>query len=287
VTAALGAVLAVEVPVSQIVAPPSPPSALAELLAAGALRLELTGRRADVVLADPGRRNAQTPDTWRAFAAAGEWLHDKADVVVLRAEGPSFSAGLDRRAFSPEGIPGGFSLTQLAALGDAEFDAQIARYQDGFAVWSAGPFLTVAAVQGHAVGAGFQLALACDLRIAADDVRFSMREPALGLVPDLGGTHPLVAAVGYARALELCASARWVTAEEALPIGLVQQVVPVAELAAATDALVGALLANPAGAVLATRAVLHGAQQRTADQQRAVERAAQRGRIQELARAFG
>ena len=76
------------------------------------------------------------------------------------------------------------------------------------------------------MGAGFQLALACDLRVAADDARFCMREPALGLVPDLAGTKPLVELVGYARALEMCATARWVAAAEAARIGLVDAVVP-------------------------------------------------------------
>ncbi len=70
-------------------------------------------------------------------------------------------------------------------------------------------------MQGYAIGAGFQLALACDLRVLADDARFTMREPALGLVPDLTGTKPLVELVGYSRALEICATARWVAADEA------------------------------------------------------------------------
>ena len=62
--------------------------------------------------------------------------------------------------------------------------------------------VSIASVQGHAIGAGFQLALACDLRVMADDALLSMRETSLGLVPDLGGTQPLVDVVGYARALE-------------------------------------------------------------------------------------
>ena len=207
--------------------------------------------------------------------------------MVLRAEGPSFCAGLDRRAFTPAGIPGELSLFTIAALPDAEADAAIAAFQDGFTVWSAGPFLTVAAVQGHAVGGGFQLALACDLRIAADDARFAMREPALGIVPDLGGTGALVDAVGYARALEICATARWVEAAEAAAIGLVQAVVPAGALATATDELVGAILANPAGAVLATRALLRGAGGRSPDERRAAERTAQLRRLHALASGRG
>lgn len=262
----------------------STPAALLNELAAAGLRLEQTGRRADVVLCVPDRRNAQTPATWRALAAAGTWLIGRVDVVVIRAEGASFSAGLDRRAFTPDGIPGEPGLFQLAALDDAELDARIAGYQDGFSIWSAAPFLSIAAVQGHAVGAGFQLALACDLRLAADDAQFAMKEPSLGLVPDLGGTGPLVAAVGYPRALEICATGRWVPAEEAARLGLVQAVVAVDELPAETDRWVAQLLAVPAAAVQATKPLLRDAATRDPDAQRAAERRAQAGRLRDLVR---
>jgi len=204
--------------------------------------------------------------------------------VVLRGEGPSFSAGLDRRAFTPGGIPGEPSLFDLAALEPDELDAAIASYQAGFTVWSQGPFVSVAAVQGHAVGAGFQLALACDVRIAADDARFAMREPTLGLVPDLGGTGALVDAVGSARAVDICATARWVEADEAERIGLAQVIVPADDLWAATDRFVGAVLANPAAAVLATTSLLRGASRRSADERLAAERLAQGERLRALAR---
>jgi enoyl-CoA hydratase/carnithine racemase len=143
--------------------------------------------------------------------------------------------------------------------------------------------VSIAAVQGSAVGAGFQLALACDIRIAADDARFAMREPALGLVPDLGGTAALVDAVGFARAVEICATARWVDAAEAERIGLVQAVVPPTELAAAVDTLAEAVLANPPGAVRATRALLATAASRDRPEQRAAERSAQGDRLRALA----
>lgn len=265
---------------------PSPvtvPATVRSLLEQADLRVELKGRRADVVLDAPGRRNVQTPATWRALAAVGSWLPAVADVVVLRAEGPSFSAGLDRQAFTPEGIPGEPGLFQLAAMAPAELDSRIDGYQQAFSCWSADEFVTVAAVQGHAVGAGFQLALACDLRVAADDARFAMRETSLGLVPDLGGTSPLVAAVGYPRALEICASGRWVEADEALRLGIVEQVAPVAELRVAVDALVGALLAAPRGSLLATKSLLRDAPGRTPARQRAAERAAQAELIRDLA----
>ncbi|HET9657610.1 MAG TPA: enoyl-CoA hydratase/isomerase family protein, partial [Kineosporiaceae bacterium] len=235
------------------------PAEVRSLLGPAQVRVQVEGRRADVVLDAPERRNSQSPATWRALAAVGAWLPSVCDVAVLRAEGPSFSAGLDRRAFTPEGIAGEPGLLQLAGLPPAEVDRIIDGFQRAFTCWAGDGFVTVAAVQGHAVGAGFQLALACDLRIAADDAMFAMRETSLGLVPDLAGTSPLVAAVGYPRALEICATGRWVPAEEALRLGLVQQVVPVGGLAAAVDQLAGALLAAPRDALLATRTLLRDA----------------------------
>jgi enoyl-CoA hydratase/carnithine racemase len=255
---------------------------LSHVLDGTTLRVIVSGRRADVVLDDPQRRNPQTPRTWLALAAAAEWLDDRVDVVVLRATGPSFSAGLDRGAFSPQGLPGEPGLVQLAALPEDEIDPVIATFQRGFSLWSDSHFLSIAAVQGHAIGAGFQLALAADLRIAADDVQLAMREPTLGLVPDLGGTKPLVDAVGYPRALEICATGRAVGAAEALALGLVQRVVPAAGLTQAVDETVQALLAADMGAILATRALLRDAGGRDGEQQRAAERAAQIGRLRVL-----
>jgi enoyl-CoA hydratase/carnithine racemase len=119
-----------------------------------------------------------------------------------------------------------------------------------------------------------------------DDVAFCMKESALGLVPDLTGTKPLVDSVGYARALEICATARTVGAAEALQIGLATVVCPVAELDAATADLVAALTAPAAGAVQETKALLLGAAERTLDEQRRYEREAQTRRFRELSRTM-
>ncbi|GMA25888.1 hypothetical protein GCM10025864_36470 [Luteimicrobium album] len=124
--------------------------------------------------------------------------------------------------------------------------------------------MTVAVVQGHAVGAGFQLALACDLRVLADDARLSLREVSLGLVPDLGGTKPLVELAGPARALEIAATGRWVDAAEAERIGLANVVAGADALDDAVRDLVASLLAPPAGAVRAVTGLMRGAAERTA-----------------------
>ena len=134
------------------------------------------------------------------------------------------------------------------------------------------------------MGAGLQLALACDLRIVTDDVSLSMKETTLGLVPDLGGTQPLVDCIGYARALELCVTGRAMGAAEAVASGLALRSVPVEELAEATDALVESLLVAPLGAVQATKALLLSASRNDYPTQLAAERAAQAGRITALAR---
>ena len=219
---------------------------------------------------------------WRALTQLGGNLPGETRVVVLAADGPSFSAGLDRAMFAG-GIPGEPTLGQLAALPEAEVDAQIAQYQSAFTWWRETDAVTVAAVQGHAVGAGFQLALACDLRIVSDDVAFAMRETSLGLVPDLGGTGPLVAAVGYPRALEICGTGRWVHAGEAVSVGLAQACVPAEELSAATDDLVAALLAAPEAALRATKRLLLQAVDSPPTVQRQHERTAQFARLQDLA----
>ncbi len=258
----------------------------AESLAAAGLRLDVADEVATVTLDRPEARNAQTPATWRALATIGETLGDDVRVVVVRGEGPSFSSGLDRAMFGPEGLPGEPSLATLGSLGDKEIDETIAAFQAGFSWLREPEVVSVAAVQGHAVGAGFQLALACDLRVVADDARFAMRETSLGLVPDLGGTKPLVDAVGLSRALEICATGRWVEAGEARELGLATVVVPRQRLDASVADLVAALVEPLHGAVAGLKQLLVGAAERTYDDQLLAERVVQTERLRELARAM-
>ncbi|MDI9887929.1 enoyl-CoA hydratase/isomerase family protein [Streptomyces sp. HNM0645] len=247
------------------------------------VRLTVEDAVATVTLTNPAKRNAQSPALWRALVEAGRSLPGTVRVVVLRGEGKSFSAGLDRQAFTPEGFDGEPSFIDLARGSDAELDAVIAEYQEAFTWWRRNDIVSIAAVQGHAIGAGFQLALACDLRVVSQDVQFAMRETGLGLVPDLTGTHPLVSLVGYARALEICATGRFVHADEAERIGLANLAVAAGELDASARDLAAALLAAPRDAVIETKALLRGAQSRTYEDQRTAERAAQARRLRDLA----
>lgn len=193
-------------------------------------------------------------------------------MVVVRGEGPSFSAGIDLRLFTPEGVPGEGPVPSLT---DPGIEDWIGTCQEGF-TWLHDPgIVSVAAVRGHAIGAGFQLALACDMRVLADDAQLCMKEAALGLVPDLAGTKPLVDLVGLPRALELCLTARTVRADEAGRLGLAELVVPAADLDAAVSDLVAALLSPEPAVTRAVKELLAGAASRTLAGQAAAEREAQ------------
>lgn len=251
------------------------PDASPERLAAAGLRLELAGPVATVVLDRAERRNAQTPAMWHALADLGRSLAGGVRVVVLRGAGRSFSVGLDRAEFP--------ALAGLAARSDEELDLLLGSYQEAFGWLRRPDLVSIAAVHGDAVGAGWQLALACDLRLAAADARFTMAEVRHGLVPDLGGTKALVELAGYPRALELCLTGRRLAAAEAAALGLVELVVAPGELDAALADLVAALLAPPRDAVVETKALLARAAGRTRAEQLRAEREAQARRLRDLA----
>jgi len=253
-----------------------------ERLDRAGLAVEITGSVLAITLDKPDRRNSQTPRLWHTLAAIGEALPEDVRVVVVRGAGECFSAGIDTRLLAPDGLEGEDSVFELMQASDEQVLDTIDGYQRGF-VWLSDPrVISVAAVHGYAIGAGFQLALACDLRMVADDVRFCMKEPALGLVPDLAGTKALVELVGYSRALEICATARYVEADEAQQLGIATAVVPRAELDATTADLVEALLASNAGAVRETKGLLLGAGVRDLEEQRLAERQAQLRRFRDL-----
>jgi enoyl-CoA hydratase/carnithine racemase len=242
--------------------------------------LDISDAVATVTLSRAERRNAMTPAVWRGLAGVGAGLPARVRVVVIRGAGPSFSAGIDLRMFSAEGVPG---EDRLPSPADPGFEQWIAECQEGF-LWLRDPaIVSIAAVQGHAIGAGCQLALACDLRILADDAKLSIKEPALGLVPDLTGTKPLVDIVGLPRAIELCLTARTVSAAEAAELRLAELVVSAADLDGAVADLVAALLATDAEAARATKRLLAQAAANTLEQQAAAERreqaALQRARL--------
>ena len=247
---------------------------------AGWVRTSRDGAVLTVTLDRPDQLNAQTPATWSALAAIGASLDDDVRVVVLRGEGRAFSAGLDRSMFD---LSSSGTLADIVQLPHDEAQERIREYQAGFR-WLRSPgIVSVAAVQGHAIGAGMQLALACDLRVLADDAQLRLPEATLGLVPDLTGTSNLVELVGYSRAMEICLTGRAVKAAEAHAIGLANLVVPAADLDATVADLVAALIGPPVGASRATAALVRSAVRNDPATQDAAERAAQARRLAELA----
>ncbi|MEV0595201.1 enoyl-CoA hydratase/isomerase family protein [Nonomuraea cavernae] len=253
-----------------------------ETLAEIGLRFEVDGEIATITLDRPDKRNAQTFATWSALARIGDNLPEQVRVVVVQGEGPSFSAGIDLRMFTPEGVPGQGSFGSAARLDSASFGQRIKEAQQGFRWLRRPEIVSIAAVHGHAIGAGFQLALSCDLRIVADDVKFCMKEPALGLVPDLTGTKPLVELVGLAKAIDICLTARFVEADEAMRIGLAERVVAGGDLAKAVQDKTAELLSTNRDAAAATKRLLQGAQNRTLEEQCAAEGAEQIKRLKAL-----
>ncbi|GGR67005.1 enoyl-CoA hydratase/carnithine racemase [Nocardioides luteus] len=248
------------------------------------VRTSVDGAVATVLLDRPEVRNAQNPAMWAAIADFLESLTDEVRVVVVRGAGGTFSAGLDLALVDPREANTPGSLVETLARSDEEVIDLIGEYQRPFVALADPRFISIAVVEGYAIGAGFQMALGCDLRIMAEDAWVCMKEPALGLVPDLAGTKPLVAAVGYARALEICATARKVGAHEAERIGLAQSVVPAADLDSTLEGLVGSLTAHDATAVRRTHELLAGASARSLDEQRLAERTAQVGQLRAVLR---
>lgn len=259
--------------------PGSPVPATESTQPPAGVRYDLDGPVATVTLCRPEVLNAQTPAMWAELGNISRKLPGSVRVVIVRGEGRAFSAGLDLSAARGDGDS---SLARLAQLSPDECADRIAGFQSAF-TWLRSPsVVTIAAVRGHAIGAGFQLALNCDMRILTDDARFSMAEVTLGLVPDLGGTKRLAELVGPSRALEICVTGRRIPADEADRLGLATAVVPVDQLEGAVADLTAAVLAADRSAVAEIKGLLTGVGTRTYAEQDRAEREAQTRRLRDL-----
>jgi enoyl-CoA hydratase len=124
---------------------------------------------------------------------------------------------------------------------------------------------TIAAVRGYALGGGAELAMACDMLVAAEDAQFGQPEIGIGVIPGAGGTQRLARAVGRARAMELVLTGRRIGAAEADAMGLVTQVVPPGEVLERALALAAEIAAMPPLAVRAAKAAVNASQQLSLD----------------------
>jgi enoyl-CoA hydratase/carnithine racemase len=192
------------------------------------VRVEVADRVATVTLDRPEALNAISTELARDLAEAVEPLATDPGVraVVL--------TGAGERAFCV-----GADLKQRAGFDDHGWLVQREVFRRGFAAVRRCPLPTVAAVAGFALGGGTELALACDLVVAATDATFGLPEVRLGLVPAGGGTQLLVRRVGRSVAKDLVLTGRRVGAAEAHRLGLVDRVVPRVEVVAAATALEG------------------------------------------------
>jgi len=214
---------------------------------------QVTGAVARVTINRPGRRNALAWDTVAALrsALARAKADDAVRVVVLTGAGDrAFCAGADLAMMASAADSGRRTVEDSSPM-----HRPVADPGDGPAalgglyldLWSLGK-PTVARVRGYALAAGFGLAVACDLVVAADDAVFGAPEIDVGLWPFVASV-PIVRAMPPKRALELMMTGRRVGAEEAERIGFVTQVVPVEDLDVAVDELSAALATKPPGAM--------------------------------------
>jgi enoyl-CoA hydratase/carnithine racemase len=220
------------------------------------LRYEVEDGVCSITLTRPDKRNAVNDLMFRELGEATEHaaLDRDARVILVRGEGTSFCAGIDLSMFSHE-----------AFQDTGNFHAFVRGAQRAFHNLQTMPKPSLAAVQGHALGAGFQLALACDLRICAEDVVFGMFEVRYGIIPDLGGNRPLTMLVGPAMAKELVWTGRTVEGPEAERIGLANRIVSADALAKEAEELARQLAAAAPIPVALTKSIIDHATEQSAE----------------------
>jgi enoyl-CoA hydratase/carnithine racemase len=197
---------------------------------------------ATLLLNRPERLNALSLELLREIPIACRWLNETAAIkaVVVRGAGRAFSAGFDLNDF-----------TTMDELSSPYTSADLGRLATE-ALTDTRP-MTIAAVRGHCVGGGLLLAAACDLRIASDDVRFSIPEVDLGIPLAWGGIPRLVRELGPAVTKELVLTCRPFGADEALGLRFLNRVVASADLIAAADDLAAELASKPSFSLRATK----------------------------------
>lgn len=233
---------------------------MASLTRFATVRFALRGPVAVVTLDRPDCLNAydvQMRDD--LFAVLGAVDDDPSvRVLVLRGRGRAFSTGGDLREFGSAPSP----VVARAVRFRRDVWGRLLRLRAA----------TLASVHGLAVGGGLEMALLCDLVIAAADARLALPECGLGMIPGVAGTQTLVRRVGTERALDVLLSGRFVGAREAVRAGLVARVVPRRRLAAATHALSRQLAALDPGVVQAVRRCIRAAHDTTLGEGIALER---------------
>jgi enoyl-CoA hydratase len=199
-----------------------------------AVSLQLENGIARITLSKPAKRNALDEAMW---AALGETVDAAAAqrprALIVTGDGGHFAAGMDLSPDNPiqaRVAPAIFQQDTIAATNVITWlKAIVARLAEF-------PAPTIAAIEGACAGSGFELALHCDIRVAAKNAFFSLPEVRIGMVPDVGGTTRLTRLVGPGRATRLIATGERITGDEAFALGMVERVVePGRALAEAED----------------------------------------------------
>jgi len=208
------------------------------------LAIEVSGQIGRLTLNRPERLNAMNSTMLCELAEAARWFDTKPDVrvVIVRGAGRAFSAGADLKNSSRSEADGWLARRDAAQAGS--------RMMDAIEAMSA---VTIASVQGYAVGGAVLLMAACDLRVAAEDARFSIPEVELGIPLAWGGIPRLVREIGPAMTKELVITCRQFTPQEAKAIGFVNRVVPADDLEQHTAKLAEEIAAMPAVPVAITK----------------------------------
>jgi enoyl-CoA hydratase/carnithine racemase len=204
------------------------------------VRLEVDGGIGTIRLDRPPM-NALNAEIQHGLIAACREAAERKDVAAVIVWGGEkvFAAGADIKEMETMSYT---DMVDHSALLQ-EFTRALARL----------PKPTVAAITGYALGGGCEVALACDFRIAADDARLGQPEILLGIIPGAGGTQRLARLVGPSKAKDLVFSGRFVKADEALAIGLVDAVVPAADVYATARSMMGRYVGGPAYALRAAK----------------------------------
>lgn len=183
--------------------------------------------------------------------AAAQLVHKDVEqrtvrVVILQSAGKNFCAGAD--------------LKERIEIPENEVESVVLGIRQAIEAIAEIKVPTIAAVQGTAAGGGMELALAADIRIAADTAKMGLRETALAIIPGAGGTQRLTRLIGYSNALFWISTARLFEADDCLRYGVVSQVMPEADLEKTVLHLAGDIIANaPLAVQLAKSAMLNGA----------------------------
>ncbi len=210
------------------------------------VRLEVADGIATLRLDRP-KMNALDAQMQEEIRAAAHEATERADVraVVLYGGAKVFAAGAD--------------IKEMSALSYPDMVERSGRLQSSFTAVARIPKPVVAAINGYALGGGFELALCADVRVAADDARMGQPEILLGVIPGAGGTQRLARLVGPSRAKDIVFTGRFVGAEEALAVGMVDRVVPAAEVYDTAHAWAAQFAQGPRYALRAAKeAIDHG-----------------------------